>query len=445
MKKKELNEIIGRWRSEYERNGVSSEKIRICCEYVERLVSRDLPPIMDLTHLSLLIGIDRSLLERMIFGTESFYREFRIPKHTGGTRTINAPYPSLRFVQRWIHKNILSIQKTQFSAHGFVEGHSILTNADRHRQCRMLLKMDLKDFFGSIPMNYIINYFHKELGFNLKVSFFLARICCLGGCLPQGAATSPTLSNLISTSLDRRLYRLAKRFNLVYTRYADDLAFSGEDIPDAFVRYVESIVSECHLNVNRKKTRLYKERGSKIIAGISLATGIPRLPRDYRRQLRQELYYVGRYGLKAHMRHNKIKNPNYLASLQGKVAFWLFVEPDNAFALKMNRILKIMSNNLEYESPDTTTDYKEWIQGLDPNTEEIHAVYTAADTLESSGGVKVIRLTGENYMLSYPSPLGKDLILTEKSHNALLEHIRQKYCGGLDIETWYGFQLNLDK
>ena len=200
--------------------------------------------------------------------------------------------------------------------------------------------MDIKNFFGSIPQNFVINYFHKELGYNIYISYFLSSICCLEGVLPQGAPTSPVLSNLISTSLDRRLYRLAKKFNLVYTRYADDLAFSGDEISGAFIRYVRDITADCNLKINDSKTRLYGPGGSKIIAGISLATGVPRITRDYRRKLRQELHYIEKYGIVSHMRHNRIKEASYIDSLCGKVAFWLSIEPDNKYARKMALKLK---------------------------------------------------------------------------------------------------------
>lgn len=303
-------------------------------------MKKDLPPLMDLRHLSLVVGIDHQLLASMVHAPNAFYHQFSIPKRTGGERTITAPYASLKFVQRWIYKNILASQKTQFCAHGFVDGRSILTNALPHSECKMLLKIDIKDFFGSIPQRFVINYFHKELGYNIYISYFLSELCCLDGVLPQGAPTSPILSNLISISLDRRLYRLAKKFNLVYTRYADDIAFSGEAISGAFIGYVKDIVAECSLEINDSKTRLYGPGGSKVIAGVSLATGRPRITRDYRRQLRQELHYVEKFGLAGHMRHERIKKASYIDSLRGKVAFWLSIEPDNDYARSMALKLK---------------------------------------------------------------------------------------------------------
>lgn len=334
-----------RWRAAYLREGYSSRKSAELLAYVESLVRRDLPPIVNLHHLSLLVGVDYDHIIKVVNAPEAFYRQFDIPKHSGGTRTITAPYPSLAYIQRWILDNILRRQKAHGCVHGFVPKRSIVTNASAHCGCAMLLKMDIADFFGSIPQRNVVNYFRKELGYNQKVSVYLSQICCLGGALPQGAPTSPALSNLISMSLDRRLYRLAKHFGLNYTRYADDVAFSGNIIPSTFIKYVTGIADHCGLQINHKKTRLYGEGGRKIIAGVSLATGTPRLPREYRRQLRAELHYIERFGLKKHMLHSKIRRYNYGEVLLGRLSYWLSVEPDNAYALRMKKIIAFEVSN----------------------------------------------------------------------------------------------------
>jgi retron-type reverse transcriptase len=337
MRKKDVEEIIEQWRKVCSKNGMSADEIAPYLEYVANLIRQDLPPIVDLRHLALLIGIDYNFLTVAVNAPKILYREFNIPKRAGGVRTIMAPYPSLKYIQNWIYDKILKKQKTHFCAHGFVRSRSILSNATVHSNCNMLLKMDIHDFFGSIPQNYVINYFNKQLGYSLHISWVLSSLCCLDGHLPQGAPTSPALSNLISLSFDRRLYRLSKHFGLNYTRYADDMAFSGNTIPSTFAKYVELIATDCGYEINREKTRLYSVGGSKIIAGVSLATGNPRIPRDYRRKLRQELHFVQKYGLSAHMKHQKIRQANYPESLLGKINYWLSIEPENAFAQQMRK------------------------------------------------------------------------------------------------------------
>lgn len=94
---------------------------------------------------------------------------------------------------------------------------------------------------------------------------------------------------------------------------------------------------------------------------------------------------------------------------------------------------------------ERTTNYEEWMVGLQPNTEEIHSVYNAVESGASFGGVSVTQNENGTWLVSYPSPLGKDLILTEKSREAFLKYIIYEYCNGKDIESWYGFQVNMDK
>jgi RNA-directed DNA polymerase len=119
------------------------------------------------------------------------------------------------------------------------------------------LKLDLKDFFPSINLNRIIFVF-KSLGYPNKIAFYLASICSYNESLPQGAPTSPILSNIIAKQLDKRLISLAKKYSLKFTRYADDLTFSGKKIPAKFIEYIKNIIEDEGFVVNESKTRLYK-------------------------------------------------------------------------------------------------------------------------------------------------------------------------------------------
>lgn len=331
MRQKQLTELMERWRSYYVGKGISEADTSLCLDYVARLLRQDLPPLLDLDHLSRLVGLKYDLITAMSYGSDRFYRQFQIPKRRGGMRTIMAPYPSLKYVQTWIYDHILSRVKVHGCVHGFVARRSILSNARAHCRQDYLLKLDIEDFFGSITQNQVVNIF-MTMGYNRQIAHFLSTFCCLGGVLPQGAPTSPALSNIISLSLDRRLYRLARRFELNYTRYADDIAFSGTHITPAFIGYATSVINQCGLRVNTDKTRLYGPHGSKILTGVSLATGEPRLPRDYRRRLTQTLHYVEQYGLKGHMAHNHIGDAGYINTLLGQLNYWLMIEPGNPTA-----------------------------------------------------------------------------------------------------------------
>ena len=330
MNKKNL---IIEWKKNFEKSGILPDLIETYVSYITTLINNDVPIIFDFNHLCLLLGRNHEYLASVVNSNVSHYRIFNIPKRSGGLRSISAPYPALLDCQDWIYRNILIKVKIHPAAQGFTFKKSIITNAKIHLGYEHFLKIDLKDFFPSITKNQIITIF-KSLGYTNKVSFFLASICCCGDVLPQGAPTSPMLSNIVAITLDKRLMSFAKKNNLRYTRYADDLAFSGKTIPVKFIDYITQIINSCKFTVNEKKTVLQQQKHKRIITGISIAEKEIKIPREYKRNLKQEIHYINKYGILSHIRKQKIKNPAYLLTILGKIRFWLAVEPTNSFAQK---------------------------------------------------------------------------------------------------------------
>ena len=319
------------WLDYLEDRGVDQHLAQSYFNYGCNLVDSGNPVIMELEHLARIVGIKLSILSSMIAQPESFYRSFRIKKRRGGMREISAPYPSLLSCQRWIYENILASKPVHPCAHGFVRGRSIVSNASCHLGKQMLLKMDIRGFFPSIPFAWVIKYFNS-LGYAKNVSYYLASLCCLNRCLGQGAATSPALANILVYHLDVRLDALSKKCKITYTRYADDLAFSGESIPLWFSETVSQIVRNFGLQINTDKTQLHQKSGKRVLTGISVAGSCLKLPREATRLLRKEIYFVRKFGILSHVINQKIRNPFYLQSLIGKFGFWLQIEPDNEFA-----------------------------------------------------------------------------------------------------------------
>lgn len=299
--------------------------------YIAILTGRKLPVIFECTHLAALLGRTPAYLASVINDTKAHYRSFDLKKRLGGKRTIFAPYPALLECQQWINDQILRRAKIHPASHGFIRDKSIKTNALRHLGKECLLKLDLQDFFPSIGISRVISIFQR-LGYAPNVSLYLAKICCLDDVLPQGASTSPALSNAIAFSLDNRLDALAKTWKVTYTRYADDLTFSGDFSGDKLLKCVSDIITDEGFVVNAKKTRFSAIAGKRIVTGISIAGNEVKIPLSYKRKLRQELHFLMRFGAISHMTKRKIRNPFYLDSLYGKVRFWLWVEPDNSFA-----------------------------------------------------------------------------------------------------------------
>lgn len=326
-----IKKSLNYWKSGFEKSGLKSELTEEYLSYIEPLLRNKVPVIFDFYHLCLLLGKNEAYLASVINSNVSHYRKFEIPKRSGGKRIISAPYPTLLECQSWIYANILTKIKIHSSAHGFTFKKSIITKSKLHVGQNHFLKIDLKDFFPSITMNQVITIF-KSLGYTHKVSFYLAALCCYDDVLPQGAPTSPMLSNIVAKGLDNRLLKFSKKFDLKYTRYADDLAFSGDSIPVKHIEYISKIINSCGFIVNEKKTILQQEKHKRIVTGISIAEDVIKVPRAYKRKLKLEIHCIRKHGLLGHMRKHKIRNPDYLLSIIGKIHFWLSVEPYNAYA-----------------------------------------------------------------------------------------------------------------
>ena len=326
-----VNKIYNYWRSGFEKSGIKPQIVEDYLNYIKPLLINGVPIIFDFNQLCLLLGKNTSYLASVINSNSSHYREFCIAKRNGGKRIISAPFPALLECQKWIYDKIISKASIHTSAHGFTYNKSIITNSKVHVGQNHFLKIDLKDFFPSITINQVINIF-KSLGYTHKVSFYLASICCCGDRLPQGAPTSPMISNIVAKTLDNRLMKFAKRFNLKYSRYADDIAFSGDFIPVKYIEYITNIINSCNFIVNENKTILQHEKHKRIVTGISISKNEIKIPREYKRNLKLEIHCIRKHGILGHMRKNKIKNPSYLTSIIGKIHFWLSVEPNNNYA-----------------------------------------------------------------------------------------------------------------
>ncbi|MCF7920737.1 MAG: reverse transcriptase family protein [Candidatus Cloacimonetes bacterium] len=332
------------WKKYYESRGILPEIQDKLLNYAKIHIDNNTPVIFNFEHLTLLLGREKNYLSSVVNSPDSHYRKFKIKKRSGGEREITAPYLSLLEMQYWIYRNILINVKIHYAAHGFAQDKSIITNSRNHLGQKHLLKMDLKDFFPSIKLNRII-YIFKSLGYPNIIAFYLASICSYKGHLPQGSPTSPILSNIVSITLDNRLVKFARKMKLRYSRYADDLTFSGDKIPTNYIKYITDIINDEGFEVNDTKTKLYLKAGKRIVTGISVIGNDPKLPREYKRKLKQELHYIFTYGIGSHMAKKKIKKINYLYRIIGKVNFWLNIEPDNEYARNAKAKLLLLIDN----------------------------------------------------------------------------------------------------
>ncbi len=320
--------------------GYSQKKTQAIKKYIGGILDKGGIVIIDIKHLASMIGVNDDILDKMIVHPERYYRSFTIPKRQGGEREICAPYPVLMMVQRWIYDNILS-PSIAFPEPvvGFVPGKSVLNNAAPHLGNPFVLKMDIKDFFPSVTINRVISVF-RNLGYHHRLAYGLAALCCYNGALPQGAPTSPVLSNIIAKRLDKRIIGFADKIGLTYSRYADDITLSGERIETSHIRFIEHLVKDEGFVVNQTKTQLLGPKVKKVVTGVSISSGKATIPRNMKRRIRQEAYYINRFGLKGHLKHEHISDPIYPIRLQGRFAFWKSVESENEHVECMFRSLQ---------------------------------------------------------------------------------------------------------
>lgn len=248
------------------------------------------------------------------------YVTFAIPKRDGSNRTICAPKKELRWAQRQILDKILINIPPHDAAHGFVRGRSIVTNAQPHCGAKVIVKFDLMDFFPTVYYHRVVGFF-ASLGYSVGNARFqsndssdhvaptLARLCCYvsdptawhGAVTPQGAPTSPAISNLICRRLDARLNGLAQRNNGIYTRYADDLTFSfrQDDVDLGRLRWwVNQICYQEGFFSNERKFRVVRASQRQVVTGIVVNDGL-RIPREDRRRFRAILHHCRTKGLAA--------------------------------------------------------------------------------------------------------------------------------------------------
>jgi retron-type reverse transcriptase len=316
---------------------------------VEWLERAGLPVLSTPAELAAALGLTVSRLRWLAFhaevATRTHYIHFTVPKKSGGRRTLSAPHRTMAGAQRWIFERIVSKLPAEPVAHGFLPGRGILSNARPHAGRAVVVNLDLEGFFPSIGFPRVRKVF-EHVGYSPAVATILALLCTecprrtvvLEGTtyhvatgprgLPQGACTSPGLSNQVARRLDRRLSGLAAKLGLTYTRYADDLTFSGDEGLDGRVGYlmarVRHIAEDEGFTINESKTRVQRRNTAQMVTGL-VVNDRPGVSRAEVRRLRAILHRARTEGLK---RQNRQNLPDFRAWLLGKIAFVRMARPE---------------------------------------------------------------------------------------------------------------------
>lgn len=318
--------------------------------------------VLDLANaMNLKIGQLRFLAYNRKVSKVSHYKRFYMPKKTGGKRLISAPMPLLKAAQYWVLENILEKVPIADSAHGFRTQHSILTNATPHIGQEVVVNMDFKDFFPSIAFGRVKGTF-VNLGYSEKLSSILAALCTepdvkqveLDGDtffvaqgprhLPQGAPTSPSLTNIICYKLDKRLKGASHKLGFNYTRYADDLTFSAKgDSTDNLKKLrwqVRQITKDEGFVLHPNKERIMRKGTKQEVTGLVVneQLGVDRKTLKKFRALLHQIKQNGAEGKKWG------EGKNLAASVWGYAHFVAMVKPQKGQQL-IDEVKSIFPNN----------------------------------------------------------------------------------------------------
>jgi RNA-directed DNA polymerase len=314
----------------------------------DKLARAALPALNDAQDLARAMGLTLQELRFLAFDRRvsriTHYRRFALPKKTGGERIISAPMPRLKRAQYWVLDNLLARAPVHPAAHGFLPGRSIVSNAAPHVGRAVVINLDLKDFFPSISMPRIQGVF-TQLGYSKQVATTLALLCTEAATeqvsvdgetfhvahgprvLPQGAPSSPALTNLLCRRLDARLQGAAAKLGFAYTRYADDLTFSGGEetrkLAGKLLWRARQIVADEGFTPHPDKQHVMRASQRQSVTGI-VVNQKATLERETLRRFRATLFQVEKDGPAGKAWNG---NSNVLAALEGYANFIKMVDP----------------------------------------------------------------------------------------------------------------------
>lgn len=287
---------------ELTRNGLSSFS-----RYRQEMYAIGLKELVDpFVMVGEMLDADPEYLKAVVADTQAHYTRYPIAKKSGGQRWINAPSADLKVIQRRIKNRILYKTFPTKFAHGFVNKKSIVTNAQVHTGKQVIVGMDIKGFFDTITDEMVERALACALGQDQLICISaIAKLCTIPAkgrndegeeidirVTPQGAPTSPPLSNIVTRFFDYAMHGVARHFHAVYTRYADDLTFSGDDrrLPRA-IPIIMKVANDHGFWINTKKTRVHGRGGRQVVTGLTVNDTVS-VPRDKRMKFRAKLHHV---------------------------------------------------------------------------------------------------------------------------------------------------------
>lgn len=250
------------------------------------LFDKGLPPITSLGALSVMLGYNPGFLWSLLTNTQKYYRRFQIKKGQG-KREIQAPKVALKIIQKWLAFHLQNVWKTDAHVYGFVRGRSHIDAARKHLTAQWVYSIDIENFFPSITQEVVEKSLHK-VGYSSTDSVqLISAICCLEGHLVQGSPSSPVISNIVLNDIDLQLIKISESSDVVYTRYADDIVFSGKvQVDGQVLDEVKATILKSGWAISERKTDFSKLPSRLKVHGLLVHREKLRLTKGYRNKLR---------------------------------------------------------------------------------------------------------------------------------------------------------------
>ncbi len=272
---------------------------------------------------------------------EKNYKIYKIKKRNGKYRNICEPSSNLKQIQKRILTNILNNKSISKYAKAYHKGVGLKDNAIPHINKEMILKLDIKDFFENISFVDIYNSCFSIEYFPKSVGMILTYLCTYDNHLTQGSPTSAYISNLVMKEFDEELGNWCNLKNISYTRYSDDMTFSGEFNPGELIVKVRKMLYKLGLELNNNKIHIVHKSSSQKVTGIVVNEKL-QVNIKYRNKIRQEIYYIKKFGLSSHMKKSdiNIESKKYLNKLYGRILYVLQINEYDKEFIKYKQFIK---------------------------------------------------------------------------------------------------------
>ena len=272
---------------------------------------------------------------------EKNYKIYKIKKRNGKYRTIYEPNSILKQIQKQILINILNNKSISKYAKAYHKGIQLKDNAIFHINKEMILKLDIENFFENISFLDIYNSCFPIEYFPKSVGMILTYLCTYNNHLTQGSPTSPYISNLVMKEFDEELGNWCNLRNISYTRYSDDMTFSGQFNPSELIVKVRKMLYKLGLSLNNDKIRIIHKSSRQNVTGIVVNEKM-QVNIKYRNKIRQEIYYIKKFGLSSHLKKCdiNIKPKKYLNGLYGRILYVLQINETDKEFIKYKQFLE---------------------------------------------------------------------------------------------------------